>query len=390
MLMQPTGIDLLLKALDVSLDRRKLALAVLGLVAAGLIAGIFFGLAAFLDNNVAVALVALLGLIAIWVVATLFTGAIAKLSYDNLAGRPPPGLGEALRYAANHLAGLLLAPLLLWVMILVAIIAEAVVLLLGRVPAVGPILSALLFLPLVLINGFLLVFVLVGGWLVPAIIAGEGTGVLETLSRLRAIVRQAPGRITTYLAMTVLLMVILGLVLLLVISVATTQTQILSMITAFGGSFSVNPTELLFGSLLRFFGPLGGFGGSGLATDIAGLLYRLAWLLLSAVVVATPFFIFPLACACATHISVTGGAPAAAPAAQPAQVPPPAQAPVPAAMPASPPVQASAPAQAPAPAAAPAPAPAPPTPAGPRSCSRCGAQLRPGAAFCGQCGAQVP
>jgi len=69
--MQTTGIDLLLKAIDVSLDRRKLALAVLGLVVAGLIGGMFFGLAASVDNVAATALLALLGLIAVWVVAAL-------------------------------------------------------------------------------------------------------------------------------------------------------------------------------------------------------------------------------------------------------------------------------------------------------------------------------
>jgi len=201
--MQPGGIDLLLQALDVSLERRKLVLAVLGLAAAGIIGGIFFVSAASVGNGSAAMVAALLGIVVIWVISALFTGAISKMSYEDLAGRPPPGMGEALRYAANHLAGLLFAPLLLWIAVLAAIIAEAVILLLGRIPAVGSILSALLFLPLVLINVFLLVFVLLGGWLVPAIIAGEGTGVVETLSRLRTIVRQAPGRITTYLAMTV-------------------------------------------------------------------------------------------------------------------------------------------------------------------------------------------
>ena len=354
--MQTTGIDLLLKAIDVSLDRRKLALAVLGLVAAGVIGGIFFGLAVSVDNAVAVALLALLGLIAVWVITTLFTGAISKMSYESLVGRPPLDVGDALRYAANHLTSLLFAPLLLAAVILAVYIAEVIVLLLGRIPTLGPILSSLLFLPLVLINMFLLAFVFFGAWLVPAIIAGEGTGVMETLSRLRTIVRQAPGRIATYWVMTLLLMLILGIVLLTVMSIAITQTQALSTMIASGGS----PSALT--------DPLGLFGEFGLDAGIVGLLYLLASLLLSAVVVAIPYFVFPLACACATHISVTGGAPAAIPAAQPAPVPPPAR------MPAPPPVQ----------------APAQQAPAALRYCKQCGGPLRPGAGFCGQCGARVP
>ena len=358
--MQTTGIDLLLKAIDVSLDRRKLALAVLGLVTASVIGGIFFGLAMTVDNVVAVALLALLGLIAVWVIATLFTGAISKMSYESLVGRPPLDVGDALRYAANHLTSLLFAPLLLAAVILAVYIAEVIVLLLGRIPTLGPILTSLLFLPLVLVNMFLLAFVFFGAWLVPAIIAGEGTGVMETLSRLRTIVRQAPGRIATYWVMTVLLMAILGLILLTVMSVAITQTQVLSTM-AFA-----DPTDLLLGPLLQFFDP---FGGGGRATDVATLLYVLALLLLSAVVVAIPYFIFPLACACATHISVTGGAPAAIPAAQPAPAVTPAAQPTPA----PPPVQ----------------APAQQAPAVTRYCKQCGGPLRPRAGFCGQCGARV-
>jgi hypothetical protein len=366
MIMQTTGIDLLLRAIDVSLDRRKLTLAVLGLVVAGLIGGMFFGLAGRVDDTAVKALLALLGLIAVWAVTTLFTGAISKMSYESLVGRPPLTMGEALRYAATHLTSLLFAPLLLAAMILAVYIAEAIVLLLGRIPTAGPILTSLLFLPVVLINMFLLAFVFLGAWLVPAIIAGEGTGVVETLSRLRTIVRQAPGPIATYWVMAVALMIILGLVLLTVMSIAITQTEALTALasggspSALAGLFVTSPIDYLLG-------PLGQFGR---AVDTAILLYVLALLLLGVVVVAIPYFIFPLACACAVHISVTRGAPAAVP--QPV--------PAPAVVPAAQPTAAPPPARAPAPQA----------PAVTRYCNQCGGPLRPGAKFCGQCRAPVP
>ena len=110
--MQPGGIDLLLQALYVSLERRKLVLAVLGLAAAGIIGGIFFVSAASVGNGSAAMVAALLGIVVIWVLSALFTGALSKLSYEDLVGRPPPGIGAALRYAAHHLACLLFAPLL--------------------------------------------------------------------------------------------------------------------------------------------------------------------------------------------------------------------------------------------------------------------------------------
>ncbi|HIQ04661.1 MAG TPA: hypothetical protein EYH31_03095 [Anaerolineae bacterium] len=252
--MQTTGIDLLLKAIDVSLERRKLALAVVGLVVMGVIGGIFFGLAGRVDDIAVKAILAFLGLIAVWVIAALFIGAISKMSYESLAGRPSPGIGEALRYAVNHLTSLLFAPLLLWVVILAVYIAEAIVLLLGRIPTAGPILSSLLVLPIVLINMLLLVIVSVGAWLIPAIIAGEGTGAIDTLSRLKTIVRQAPGRIVTYWVTTAFLMVILGLVLFTLMSVAITQTEAISTLASGGalaflkGLFGGNPLDYLQGS----------------------------------------------------------------------------------------------------------------------------------------------
>jgi len=355
--MQTTGIDLLLRAIDVSLDRRKLALAVLGLVVSGVIGGIFFGLARRVDDIAVKALLALLGLIAVWVVAALFIGAISKMSYESLTVRAPLAMGEALRYATKHLTGLLFAPLLLWVVVLAVYIAEAIVLLLGRISTAGPILTSLLFLPVVLINMFLLITVSVGAWLVPAIIAGEGTGAMDTLSRLRAIVRQAPGRIVIYWVTTAFLMVILGLVLLTLMSVAIAQTEALSSLAS-GGALALL-TSLFGGNPLDYLE--GSFGAGGGAVNIAILLRVLALLLLSTVVVAIPYFIFPLTCACAAHISVAGGAPAAVPAPRPVPVPPPAQAPPP-----------------------------PPAPAVTRYCNQCGGPLRPGAAFCGQCGARVP
>ena len=228
----------------------------------------------------------------------------------------------------------------------------------------------------------------------PAIIAGEGTGIMDTLSRLRAIVRQAPGRIVTYWVMTALLIAILGLVLVTLMSLATTQTQLLSAFTAFGPSpsglvdpFGAGPMGLLVGPLLRLLDPV---GGGGPAVYIAALLYVLAGLLLIAVVVAIPYFIFPMTCACAAHISVTGGAPAAAPAPQPAPAQPPAQAPAvqptPAQVPAQQPAPAATPAAQPTPVPPAAQAPAPPAPAATRYCSNCGGPLRPSARFCGQCG----
>ena len=364
MLTQTTGIDLLLKAIDVSLDRRKLILAVLGLVAAGVSGGVFFGLATFLDNEAAAALMALLGLMAMWIVATLFTGAIARMSYETLAGRPTSNMRAALSYAAGHLKSLLFAPLLLWGVLVAVLIAEAVILLLGRIPAVGPILAALLFLPLVLINALLLIFLLLGGWLVPAIVAGEGTGPVETLRRLRDLMRRAPGRLVTYLAVTALIMMIFGLALFIVMSIAASQTQALTLAVALD-----IPVPALSGSL----GPgllddllLFGLGWPRGVLVVAGVVYLLAWLVLMAIMVAVPWFIFPLASACAAHISVTGGAPAAVPAAQP--VPAPGPAPAPAAQP----------------------TPTPQAPAATRFCNQCGGPLRPGASFCGQCGARIP
>lgn len=398
--MQSSGVDLLLKALDVSLDRHKLLVAILEIVTITTV-GLFFlfvagKLAGNGDSQLPSLILLFMGAALTWVVASWFNGALSHLSYEELAGRPRPSIGEAFGFATHHLASLLLVPILLLAILLGASIVEALVLLVGRIPSIGGFLAVLLFLPIVLVNAALIFALFFGTWLTPAIVAGDQTGPMQTMRQLESLVRQTPGRLIAFFTLTLVLMFMLGGVLYGILSAAGTQTQLL--IAMAGG---VNGTDLgLSSRLLGLLMSLAGYGGLsalGLGSPdvgLIGLLYLLAWVLLFACAAAVPFAIFPLSSACAVHINLAGAAALpqpAIPAGYPAGLPP--IAPVapynPSAPAYLPPGSGTPPAVSPSfgstlPAAPPASA-LPPTQAMTR-CRSCGAELRPNARFCGKCG----
>ena len=409
-----SGVDLLLSALEISLNRRKLLLAALGLGVSSLVGGLFFMIGSLLGTGDVFFL--LVGVILSWMISTLVVGAIAKMSLAELSGNPALGVGEALQYALSHAGGFLLSPILLTLLFLGVGIAEGLVLLLGRLPTVGPYLNALLFLPLVLVTLGMLVLGFSGGWLIPAIVAGEGTNPIETLQRLRTIVWHAPGRIFTFLSLTLIVMIMLSVVVTFLVFYATTFVQTISALlfttspslgSPFGAPFTSNPLE-------RLLFLLAGGSSLGYLSPPVLLIYAFSFLVLLITVIVIPYLIFPIAAACAVYLSLTQRsispspavstfAPPLLPANRPLQdaltpsmsVSPniPSRSSVPA-MPAYPPGDG-----APAPQKGEPRSPVSNLPSGAahppdseeatRFCRQCGNALRPHAVFCGQCGERL-
>jgi hypothetical protein len=263
---------------------------------------------------------------------------------------------SALGYAQQHLVSLLFSPLLLWIGIVLVVLAEVILLLLGRIPYLGELWAAILFLPLFLLNLFLILLGYLGVWLIPAVVADEGVGVVDTLRRVEQLVRRAPGRILAYLSIAVILGLLASMVLVPLTYWALASTTAL---TGLGlGSeklarFAVAMPDLF--SDLLFPGMLGGFGSLFYGVEsvpftfkIAAVIYAVSLLLIPVSIIAILFVVFPLSCACATYISVSEES---APPAVEAQAPP------------------------------------PPRPPESRTCAQCGAPLSPDDVFCMRCGA---
>lgn len=312
--MRTFGFDLILQALDVSLDRRKIALAIGGLFVTALVSSVFFYMAVQVESVLLAAVFMLLGGMGAWVLSTLVQGAVAKMSYDDLSRRPVQGWEAALGFSSRHLLTLFFSPLVLALSIGLILLGEVIVLFLGRIPYVGELWASLLFLPLVLVNVFLILLGSLGMWLIPAVVASEGSGVMDTLRRVQGVVRVAPGRILVYFSIAVILGLLTALVIVPLVYSATAYTTWLTT-AALGREkmirFAVALPDLFLSRMLpgelRELGPLlyeYGIGKVPFTYKIGALIFTLANLLIPVAILAVLGVVFPVSCACATFISV--------------------------------------------------------------------------------------
>jgi uncharacterized membrane protein (DUF485 family) len=368
--MKTGGLDLILKALDVSLDRRKIAFAIAGLFLAFLGIYLFQWIGSKVDNDTVRIIFAILGLLIGWAISTIVSGTVAKMSYDELNDRPAQGWSAALSYSLSHWTSLVLSPLSLVIGFILIALVEFVVLLLGRIPYLGELWASILFPVLIVLNIFLILLVYLGWWLVPAIVAGEGSSMIDTLRHAEAAVRRAPGRLLAYLSITIILGVLATLIIVPLIYGATAGTMVV-MTKGLGPEQSVKLVMALPDLAVRVLssGQLGDLWTAGLyyygygvdipfTARIGALLISLVLLIIPVAIAAALFVVFPTACACATYMTVRG-APGPAPAAaapRVAAVQPPAV------------LQ-------------------PPVVPQKRHCANCGAEIGPNDRFCLQCGA---
>lgn len=381
-----TGIDLVLRSIDLALDRRKVALAFAGIVAIGLVFGLFFLLSNAIggEEEVIGIVVLILGLLVVWVLGALFSGAIARLAWADLNGQPGLSLGAALQYAGGHLASFLLAPLGLGLIGFAALLVETLVLLLGRIPYAGELLAGLLYLPLIVINILVALMIYGGGWLVyPAVVEAD-RGVIETIRQAVRTVRSAAGQVVSYFILAILVMVLAIVVLAFLAGAGLSVTNAVMMAGVSPEKMLGIQSTAIMAPLSDLLGPFAELGrGFGLRSLPA--TYRIASVLMSlgnAILVGGILLVFPwtftMTVSCAVYRAVRGSVPAGRPFPAPPQ-------PLPARAAPPPPGPQPAPLQPPQPAQSPY-APPPPAPAAGLRCYRCGSEVRPGARFCKQCG----
>jgi hypothetical protein len=224
-----SGLNTIFGAIDAALDKRKLGLAFLGIVTAVFGGGLFWYLGALLgDNLILTALFGFVGMLIVYVVATTFSGSLAWMGWQELAEDNRVTIKEALAFGRNNIVKLVLSPFALVLFGLAVIVAQLLLLLLGRIPYLGDLLVAVAFLPLILINTLLFIFMAVGAWMIFPVIAEEQRSVSKTIGRIVALVRSSPARLISYY---LLALVIIGIALaivwsLLAFSLAQTTTLI--------------------------------------------------------------------------------------------------------------------------------------------------------------------
>ena len=205
-------IDLMLRALDVGFDRRKLLFTVLFMILSLLIFGVFALPGALLLNDSApsglrIMLIIFLfgiGYILLLMMGGLLQGGLSYMAVTQLTTGLRVGLGPALAYTFRRALSFGFAPFVPLVLTLIVLFVEVVVLLPGRVAALSSIWPALLFYPLLLLNVLVALGLLVGGMLLcPALVAGPKS-LPSAVRDVLGLLRRSPVRIVVAIALGVI------------------------------------------------------------------------------------------------------------------------------------------------------------------------------------------
>lgn len=302
------GLDLIFQAIDVVLDPKKLGLALLGFLLASLVGAIFFWLfgRVFLDSPVIGIVLGLMGTILLWIVFVFLMSTITRLILTELLTGEQGTIRKALQYAIRHLAASLFSPLVLTIGLLLIMVAEGVILLLGRIDYLGEVVVSLLFLPLVLLNLAILVVAVFGTVLTFPVIADRGSGILDTVSTVLTILRRRPGRVIAYMMLASAVSLLIFLFVLYLLSSALYLTSSLVIVGMEPGKFSA----VAGGSLIPGLPGLGGglfsgtFWGQPPATfTVARFFLGLAVTVILVSTVAIPQMFF-LASTCAVYLTI--------------------------------------------------------------------------------------
>jgi len=304
--MKDKGLSLILKAIDVSLELKKLIVAVAGLAATLAAVAVLI----LLGSRIGAVGGFLFGLIAIaaaWIGLSLVYGMVTRMAYLHLTTGDSGTWQGALEYARGRLASLMFTGLTLALAVLAVFLVEVILMLLGRIPYLGELLASLAFLPLTIINAFVILVVVVGSWLIYPVIAAEGTGVVSTIRRVVEIVRRSPGQVVAYVAIALILVAFASWILFAIgyggIAMTTGATLAGAgqrMSALFGGLFSNMMSPY---SMMSPYGYYGSRYSPTFTMTIAQLIYGIGLAGFFALLVSFPT-VFMMSAATATYLNV--------------------------------------------------------------------------------------
>lgn len=264
----------------------------------------------------------LLVLVVLWVGFFGTLCATARLCYVELLDGKAIIWTEAVGFVLEHLATVLLTPLVFLLAVILTGVAELLVLFLARIPILGQLLAAIAFLPLLLFNLLLLLVIFAGSWLLYATIATGQFDAGRAVGMVVRLVRRSPIRVVLYWLTSAIVTIVLVWVLVVFIVVAFVVTALVignglgfgnvSALTGIGsllGPFGFSPIGGLLGRVGLL--GLGGFGGEQ-PLGLAQLLLGIAGILVIATLYALPLTL-QMALSCAVYLQLQDGAAAPEP-----------------------------------------------------------------------------
>ena len=372
----------LINAVDVITDGAAFRTLFISLLCSFLIAAAFGFLAARFEmagHGGVGTLMAVIGTLGMLFVGMVGYSATGFLINDRMRNRPQRSVGDALIVALATLPRVLGVLLMILAVALVSFCGVLLLLLLCKIPFVGPVLYFFVFpLSALLLGALAYAFLFVAGLHAPAI--WEGNRVMRTLSLLLAIVRKRLMSVVIQCLLLSLLLFAVSFILFGVVWTGISLTGVLSVPIlgpAIPSLSSLDPGRLLMQSNSLFSGGAGYFVAAGLG---AAILMAAALTACTLVLIAGTCLIFQNVTADLDTTETDARIAAAAAAAQARAA---------AVRTQMNQARASLDQQTP-PAAPPAPTTptAPPGVAAHHYCKECGGPLQPGDVFCGNCGAR--
>jgi hypothetical protein len=109
---------------------------------------------------------------------------IARITLDDIEAAPGPGAHHALRFIAQSIVPVFVSNVILF------LAADMVLVLFGRIPVIGPVLFAIMFLPVYVISLCIFVLLAIGFWFYPPVIAGSPPGAVTPIRGLVRFIRE--------------------------------------------------------------------------------------------------------------------------------------------------------------------------------------------------------
>jgi hypothetical protein len=324
---------ILMRALSVASDVRKLGVTLVGFVVTVMLASILVGLGSggaagppntFRPgpNPVASGLTALLALLVWWVGSSLTIATVTRMCVSQLTGDQTGesvSWRKALDYVTGHLAGFLFGPLVFGVILLLLIVAEIVVLFVGRIPYLGELLIGIAFLPLLLINLFAAIAVVFGWFLLFPVVAVDGSGPVAASTRVLQFIRSDPIRIVLQLLIAFFVAFLVSIILASLVFTTFSVTLGLAAL-GLGPEKSAQLVAGVFPFVSQLAGPFG-LAPAPFTISIAQFLITLASYIFLWGFLALPL-VFVIASCCAVYLAGGVEPQALEPMAEPTPMPP--------------------------------------------------------------------
>lgn len=208
---------------------------------------------------------------AILILYVLMRGAlmVSRITFQQIRGDSFFSGADAAKFARGNSTPLIAIPVLLVVVLLLALAAGVITGVLSRIPAVGPVLAALLSIPLwgvMLLAVLTAVALLLSLKLLPSIIATTGGDTFESIFELFSTMTSQSWRVFLYWILSLIVILLGGMTFLLFSSIAVNLLSFSVDLGAgnsgFGAALASGP-QLLAPEVLPFFSGLLSFGQQG-------------------------------------------------------------------------------------------------------------------------------